>query len=72
METVAQSHVLMHPALHEEFGNVWPDASPAVCLDIGRPASQDRPESGCAAPARMPAEAVTAMVAFLEQIHAIT
>jgi len=73
MEMIGQSHVLMHPALHEGFGNVCLEAlaagRPVVCLDIGGPASQVTPETGFTAPATTPAEAVAAMAAFLERIE---
>jgi len=69
---LAQAHVLMHPALHEAFGNVCQEAlaagRPVVCLDIGGPASQVTPETGFAAPTTTPAEAVQAMAAFLSRI----
>jgi glycosyltransferase involved in cell wall biosynthesis len=39
-----------------------------ACLDIGGPASQITPETGFAAPATNPAEAVAALAGFLEQI----
>jgi len=69
---LAQAHVLMHPALHEAFGNVCQEAlaagRPVVCLDIGGPASQVTPETGFAAPATTPAEAVEAMASFLARV----
>ncbi len=72
MQKLAQSHVLMHPALHEGFGNVCLEAlaagRPVVCLDIGGPASQVTAETGCAAPATTPAEAVAAMASFLANV----
>jgi glycosyltransferase involved in cell wall biosynthesis len=72
LEKLGQSHVLMHPALHEGFGNVCLEAlaagRPVACLDIGGPASQITPETGFAAPATNPAEAVTALANFLEKI----
>lgn len=72
LEKLAQSHVLIHPALHEGFGNVCLEAlaagRPVVCLDIGGPASQVTPETGFAAAATSPAEAVEAMAAFLAGI----
>jgi glycosyltransferase involved in cell wall biosynthesis len=65
--------VLLHPALHEGFGNVCLEAlaagRPVVCLDIGGPASQITPETGYAAPATTPEEAVMAMAGFLEKIN---
>jgi len=69
---LGQSHVLLHPALHEGFGNVCMEAMaagrPVGCLDIGGPASQITPETGFAAPATNPAEAVSALAGFLERI----
>jgi glycosyltransferase involved in cell wall biosynthesis len=69
---LAQAHVLMHPALHEAFGNVCQEAMaagrPVVCLDIGGPASQVTPETGFAAPATTPEDAVQAMAAFLARV----
>jgi glycosyltransferase involved in cell wall biosynthesis len=73
LEKLGQSHVLLHPALHEGFGNVCLEAMaagrPVVCLDIGGPAAQITPETGYAAPATTPEEAVTAMAGFLEKIN---
>ncbi len=72
LEKLGQSHVLLHPALHEGFGNVCLEAMaagrPVACLDIGGPASQITPETGFAAPATNPAEAVAALANFLEKI----
>ena len=72
LEKLGQSHVLLHPALHEGFGNVCLEAMaagrPVGCLDIGGPASQITPETGFAAPATNPAEAVAALANFLERI----
>ena len=72
LEKLGQSHVLLHPALHEGFGNVCLEAMaagrPVGCLDIGGPASQITPETGFAAPATNPAEAVAALANFLTTI----
>ena len=72
LERLGRSHVLLHPALHEGFGNVCMEAMaasrPVACLDIGGPASQITPETGFAAPATNPAEAVAALANFLEKI----
>jgi glycosyltransferase involved in cell wall biosynthesis len=72
MDKLAECHVLMHPALHEAFGNVCMEAMaagrPVVCLNIGGPASQVTPETGFIAPATTPTEAVEAMAAFLTRI----
>ena len=72
LEKLGQSHVLLHPALHEAFGNVCAEAlaagRPVGCLDIGGPASQITSATGFAAPATNPAEAVTALAKFLERL----
>ena len=72
LEKLGQSHVLLHPALHEAFGNCCAEAlaagRPVGCLNIGGPASQITPETGFAAPATNPAEAVAALANFLERL----
>jgi glycosyltransferase involved in cell wall biosynthesis len=73
LQKLGESHVIMmHPALHEGFGNVCLEAlaagRPVACLDIGGPASQITPETGFAAPATNPAEAVSALADFLTKI----
>lgn len=72
LEKLGQTHVMLHPALHEGFGNVCLEAMaagrPVGCLDIGGPASQITPETGFAAPATNPAEAVAALAGFLDRI----
>jgi len=72
LQKFGQSHVLLHPALHEGFGNVCLEAMasgrPVACLDIGGPASQITPETGFAAPATNPEEAIAALAGFLEKI----
>jgi glycosyltransferase involved in cell wall biosynthesis len=72
LEKLGQTHVLLHPALHEAFGNCCAEAlaagRPVGCLDIGGPASQITPETGFAAPATHPAEAVHALAQFLERL----
>jgi glycosyltransferase involved in cell wall biosynthesis len=73
LQKLGQTHVLMHPALHEGFGNVCLEAMaagrPVACLDIGGPASQITPDTGFAAPATNPEAAVAALAAFLEKIN---
>jgi len=73
LQKLGQSHVLLHPALHEGFGNVCLEAMaagrPVACLDIGGPASQITPETGYAAPATTPEAAVAAMAGFLDKIN---
>jgi glycosyltransferase involved in cell wall biosynthesis len=72
METLARVHVLVHPALHEAFGNVCQEAMaagrPVVCLDIGGPASQVTAKTGRAVPATDPAESVEKIAEFLTTV----
>jgi glycosyltransferase involved in cell wall biosynthesis len=72
MEKLAQVHVLIHPALHENFPGVCIEAMaagrPVVCLDIGGPAVQVTPETGFIAAPTTPAEAVAEMAGFLTRI----
>jgi len=54
--------VLVHPALHEAFGNVCLEAMaagrPVVCLDLGGPALQVTEQTGIKVSARTPEQAV--------------
>jgi glycosyltransferase involved in cell wall biosynthesis len=49
-EKLAQADVLVHPAVHEAFGNVCLEGlaagRPVICLDTGGPALQVTPECG--------------------------
>lgn len=57
-----QCNVLVHPALHEAFGNVCLEAMaagrPVVCLDLGGPALQVSEETGIKLPATTPEQVV--------------
>jgi glycosyltransferase involved in cell wall biosynthesis len=59
---LAKCDVLVHPALHEAFGNVCLEAlasgRPVVCLDLGGPALQVTEESGIKVPAISPEQVV--------------
>ena len=59
---MARAHVLLHPALHESFGNVCLEAlacgRPVVCLDVGGPASQVTSACGRAVSVESPERAV--------------
>lgn len=72
MEKLAEAHVLVHPALHEAFGNVCLEAMaagrPVVCLGVGGPAVQVTAQTGLVVPATTPDEAVTTMADFLARI----
>jgi glycosyltransferase involved in cell wall biosynthesis len=60
--SLQQCDVLVHPALHEAFGNVCLEAMAAgravVCLDLGGPAIQVTEETGIKVPARKPEQVV--------------
>lgn len=51
-EELRWAHLLIHPALHESFGNVCLEAlaagRPVICLDVGGPAMQVDPSCGFA------------------------
>jgi glycosyltransferase involved in cell wall biosynthesis len=57
-----QCDALVHPALHEAFGNVCLEAMAGgravVCLDLGGPALQVTKETGIKVPARTPKQVV--------------
>lgn len=71
LSRIGRSHFLMHPALHEAFGNVCLEAlamgKPVVCLDIGGPATQISTACGFAAPTNSRATAIKAMADYLER-----
>ena len=73
LQRIADSHVLLHPALHEAFGNVCLEAlaigKPVVCLNVGGPAAQVTPDCGFAAPVDSPQTAILAMADFIEKIY---
>jgi glycosyltransferase involved in cell wall biosynthesis len=72
MDKLSRSHVLMHPALHDNFPGVCLEAMaagrPVICLNIGGPAIQVTPETGFIAPAKTPEESVQAMASFLTRL----
>lgn len=72
LSRIGKSHVLMHPALHEAFGNVCLESlamgKPVVCLDIGGPATQISTTCGFAAPTSSRATSVKAMADYLEKM----
>ncbi len=64
---LAECDVLVHPALHEAFGNAVLEGlaagRPAVCLDLGGPALQVTPETGIKVRAVNPDQAVEDLAA---------
>jgi len=71
-EALKDCHVLLHPALHETFGNVCLEAlaagRPVICLDTGGPAMQVTPNCGLAAQTKCPKEAVLMIAEKLANI----
>lgn len=59
---LSECDVLVHPALHEAFGNVCLEAMaagrPVICLDLGGPALQVTEETGIKVPAIKPEQVV--------------
>ncbi|HUJ72230.1 MAG TPA: glycosyltransferase family 4 protein [Verrucomicrobiae bacterium] len=72
-EKLAASDVLVHPALHEAFGNVCLEAMaagrPVICLDIGGPALQVTDETGFRATSRSPAMAIQGLADAMKRLY---
>jgi glycosyltransferase involved in cell wall biosynthesis len=69
---LAESDLLVHPALHEAFGNVCLEAMaagrPVVCLDLGGPALQVTEATGIKVPATSPDQVVSDLAAALTRL----
>jgi glycosyltransferase involved in cell wall biosynthesis len=69
---LAECDVLVHPALHEAFGNVCLEAlasgRPVICLDVGGPAIQVTEETGIKVRASNPVQAVTDLAAAMVRL----
>jgi glycosyltransferase involved in cell wall biosynthesis len=61
-DKLRECDVLVHPALHEAFGNVCLEAMaadrPVVCLDLGGPALQVTEDTGIKVPATSPEQVI--------------
>jgi glycosyltransferase involved in cell wall biosynthesis len=72
-DKLAQCDVLVHPALHEAFGNVCLEAMasgrPVICLDVGGPALQVTPETGFKVPVDSPQRTIEEMVRAMSLLH---
>ena len=72
-EKLAQSDVLVHPALHEAFGNVCLEAlaagRPVICLDTGGPALQVTDQCGFKAPVTSVETALRFMAGAMTQLY---
>lgn len=69
---LSHCHVLVHPALHEAFGNVVLEAMaagrPALTLDLGGPALQVKKGGGIAVPVHTPDSSVAALADVMREI----
>jgi glycosyltransferase involved in cell wall biosynthesis len=72
LEKLSQSHVLVHPSLHDSGGWVCLEAMaagrPVVCLNLGGPGVQVTKETGFKVAAQSPEQAVTDMAAAMVQL----
>ena len=66
-QKLEECDALVHPALHEAFGNVCLEAlaagRPVVCLDLGGPALQVTEQTGIKVPAKTPEQAIRDLAA---------
>jgi len=72
-EKLAQADVLVHPALHEAFGNVVLEAlaagRPVICLDTGGPGLQVTPACGFKAPVTSLEAALQSMAEAMTRLY---
>jgi glycosyltransferase involved in cell wall biosynthesis len=72
LEKLAESHVLVHPSLHDSGGWVCLEAMaigrPVLCLDLGGPAVQVGADSGIKVPAHTPDQAVNDLAQAITQL----
>jgi glycosyltransferase involved in cell wall biosynthesis len=75
-EKLAGADVLVHPALHEAFGNVCLEAlaagRPVICLDTGGPALQVTAECGFKAPVHSLEAALQSMADAMKRLYTDT
>ncbi|MGB3616018.1 MAG: glycosyltransferase family 4 protein, partial [Elainellaceae cyanobacterium] len=69
LERLAESHVLVHPSLHDSGGWVCIEAMasgrPVVCLDLGGPAIQVTDKTGFKVPAKEPKQVISDMATVM-------
>jgi glycosyltransferase involved in cell wall biosynthesis len=72
LQKLAESHVLIHPSLHDSGGWVCLEAMaagrPPICLNMGGPATQVTEETGFKISAETPAQAVHGLAAAMTQL----
>ena len=70
---LAQSHVLVHPSLHDSGGWVCLEAMasgrPVVCLDLGGPGTQVTDQTGFKVAPRDPDQATADMAIAMQRLH---
>ena len=71
---MGQSHVLVHPSLHDSGGWVCLEAMaakrPVICLDLGGPAIQVTNKTGIKVPAHNPRQTIAELKAAMEHLAA--
>ena len=74
LERLGESHVLVHPSLHDSGGWVCIEAMasgrPVICLDLGGPAIQVTPQTGFKVAAQDPDQSVGDMAAVMQKLAA--
>ena len=72
LEKLKESHVLIHPSLHDSGGFVCLEAMatgrPVVCLDLGGPGAQITEETGVKVPAESPERVVEALAVAMKRL----
>lgn len=72
LERLGESHVLVHPSLHDSGGWVCVEAMasgrPVICLDLGGPAIQVTEETGFKVAAQTPAQSVQDMAVVMQKL----
>ena len=72
LERLNESHVLLHPSLHDSGGWVCIEAMasgrPVICLDLGGPAVQITKETGFKIAAKDPDQSVRDIAAVMQQL----
>ncbi|MEO0377787.1 MAG: glycosyltransferase family 4 protein [Cyanobacteria bacterium P01_A01_bin.17] len=72
LERLGESHVLVHPSLHDSGGWVCIEAMasgrPVICLDLGGPAIQVTDQTGIKVPGHEPEQAIQDMAIAMQKL----
>jgi glycosyltransferase involved in cell wall biosynthesis len=72
LDKLGQSHVLIHPSLHDSGGWTCLEGMaagrPIICLDLGGPATQVTPETGVKVPGYNPQQAVQGLAEAIARL----